>query len=94
MTMATTEELQFTARAKTHIDMCNVQSRDAPPEDVALSALYAAARYSAFICLRVNASKAQMAESRDEAVAMFGAQFRQMFSDCYDEYLGSYDQAK
>ena len=92
--MATIEELQFTARAKTHIDMCNVQSKDAPPEDVALSALYAAARYSAYICMRVNTSKAQMAERRNEALTMFDAQFRQMFIDCYDEYLGAYDQAK
>ena len=90
--MATLEELQFTARAKTHIDMCNVQSKDAPAEDVALSAMYAPARYSAYVCKRVNPTKARMSEGRNEAIAMFDAQFRQMFIDCYDEFLRDYDQ--
>ena len=92
--MSTPEELAFTARAKAHIDICNAQSEHAHAEDVALSALYAAARYGAYLCLNGNGSGEQMAARRAEATLMFEEQFRQMFHDCYDEFSSNFDTVK
>ncbi|MDV6332373.1 DUF3144 domain-containing protein [Asticcacaulis sp. 201] len=92
--MASQEELDFTGRAKAHIDLCNAQSAHAHSEDVALSAMYAAARYTAFLCLGANTSGEQMAGRREEALAIFDDQFRQMFLDCYDEFARDFDRSK
>ncbi|HTM80808.1 DUF3144 domain-containing protein [Asticcacaulis sp.] len=92
--MSTPEELAFTARAKAHIDICNEQSASAHAEDVALSALYAAARYGAYLCINGNGSGEQMAARRAEATLMFEEQFRQMFHDCYDEFASNFEVAK
>ncbi len=92
--MASEDELKFTARAKAHIDLCNEQSAHAIGEDVALSAMYAAARYAAYLCMGANASGSQMASRRDEALTVFNDQFRQMFKDCYDEFARDFDHTK
>jgi hypothetical protein len=92
--MSTSEKLDFTARAKAHIDLCNEQSAHAHGEDVALSAMYAAARYTAYLCTGANISGAQMAGRREEALAIFDDQFRQMFLDCYDEFARNFDPLK
>ena len=92
--MSTPEEVAFTARAKAHIDICNEQSASAHAEDVALSALYAAARYGAYLCINGNGSGEQMAARRAEATLMFEEQFRQMFHDCYDEFASNFDPLK
>ncbi len=92
--MASEEELKFTARAKAHIDLCNEQSAQAIGEDVALSAMYAVARYAAYLCIGANTSGTQMTSRRDEAQGVFGDQFRQMFLDCYDEFARDFDRAQ
>ena len=43
--------------------------------------MYAAARYTAYLCTGANISGAQMASRREEALAIFDDQFRQMFLD-------------
>ncbi len=84
--MPTPEELAFTDRVKAHLDTSNAQSETAVPENVAMSSLYAAARYCAFVCTRANGSGAEMAARRDEAMEIFGRQFADMFGSCYDEF--------
>ena len=90
--MPTPEEPTFTERAKAHIDLSNTQSHKAPADQVAMSMLYAAARYCAHLCIRGNASGVEMFERRDEAAKIFDAQFHQMFLDCYDEYARRFDR--
>lgn len=84
--MATAEEQAFIARVGEHIDLSNTQARSAPGQQVSMSALYAAARYCAWMCRGSNASGEQMTARRGEAMTIFGQQFATMFGDCYDEY--------
>ncbi len=91
--MSTPEEIAFTDRVKAILDISNTQSETAIPENVAMSSLYAAARYCAFVCTRANGSGAEMAARRDEAMEIFGRQFSEMFMTCYDEFARQFPKA-
>lgn len=84
--MADDEEQAFLRRAAEHIELCNIQAKDAPGEKVAMAAMYGVARYCAHLCRTRHGNPAVMAERRDEAIRMFSDEFTRMFGDWYDHY--------
>ncbi len=88
--MSEADDQAFIERAMTHIELNNQQAGQARGEDVAMSSLYAAARYCAWMCTGANQTGEQMAARRAEAMTIFSEQFAQMFGDCYDDYTRNF----
>lgn len=83
---------RFDERVAAHINLSNSQLAKDEPHKVAMSALYAAARFNIWLFARNNASGAEMFTRRQEAMDTFTAEFQQMLSEHFDDYAKNHRQ--
>lgn len=83
----------FFERADAHIQLSNAQITEAAGRGkVSASMMYATARFNAWVSACGFGSSTEMATGRDEAVAYFVAQYRQMLEENLDEYIASFER--
>lgn len=83
-------ETPFVRMATAFIDQANAFSREAEQDLVATALMHAAARYVAFATAANAEAGADFAAERDEAIAHFTAQFRDVVTQHYDDYAGNF----
>ena len=80
----------FLARANTLIDLANTQCDAVPPNEVGASAMFAAARFNAFILAKTTGSAENMAIEKERAMAYFTSQFRNMMESNLDDFTENF----
>ena len=83
---------QFWDLADAYIALANTQLNEAKPSRVSAAALFAAARFNAFVITAATESKAQLIAEKESAVAYFLQQYETMLRENLDEHLARYDQ--
>ena len=87
------KDAHFYERADAHIHLANDQLVSEPARGkVSASMLYGTSRFNAWISACGFESGAQMAAARDETVAYFVEQYRLMFEENLDDYIGNFDK--
>lgn len=81
----------FLARANTLIDLANKQCDTVPPNEVGASAMFAAARFNAFILAKTTGSAENMAIEKARALDYFTSQFRNMVESNLDDFTANFD---
>ena len=84
---------QFYDMADAYIALANTQLDETKPSRVSASALFAAARFNAFVIAAAAESKAQLIAEKEAAIAYFLNQYESMLRENLDEYMARYDQA-
>lgn len=88
----TTTSPEFWQRVDAVINLVNDQSAASSPGDAGASALFASARFNAFIVARSTGSAQNMKAERERALDYFTAQFREMMTANIDNFIENYDQ--
>ena len=83
---------QFWDMADAYIALANTQLNEAKPSRVSAAALFAAARFNAFVIAAATESKAQLVAEKESAIAYFLNQYESMLRENLDEHLARYDQ--
>ena len=83
---------QFWDLADAYIALANTQLNEAKPSRVSAAALFAAARFNAFVITAATESKAQLIAEKESAIAYFLNQYETMLRENLDEHLARYDQ--
>jgi hypothetical protein len=83
---------QFWDLADSFIQLANTHLNEAKPSKVSASALFAAARFNAFVITAATESKAQLITEKEAAIAYFLDQYEKMLRENLDEHLARYDQ--
>ena len=83
-------ETPFVRMATGFIDQANAFSREAGQDVVATALMHAAARYGAFATAANAERAADFAAERDEAIEHFTAQFRDVVTQHYDDYVSNF----
>jgi len=83
---------QFWELADSFIQLANTHLNEAKPSKVSASALFAAARFNAFVITVSASSKEQLIAEKEAAIAYFLEQYETMLSENIDEHLARYDQ--
>lgn len=83
---------EFWQRVDAVINLVNDQSAASAPGDAGASALFASARFNAFILARGTGSAANMKAEKERALDYFTAQFREMMAANIDNFIENYDQ--
>jgi hypothetical protein len=81
----------FYERADAHIHLSNDQLRIADGPSVAASMTFGAARFNAWMCANMYATKEEMARRRDEAIAQLVEHYTGQLRENFDNYIESYD---
>lgn len=89
--MATQFDDAFYARAATHINLSNEQKKDASPDMVNASMLFASARFCAWLSAGGYGTKAGMEAGKKEITEFFVKGFREMLEGNIDDYIKNYD---
>lgn len=88
-----TQDDAFWQRADEVINLANEQCEKADSTDeVSASLLYACARFNAFQIAATAQSAADIQRGKDEAVAYFTEQYRQLLLDNLDDYIENFDE--
>ena len=75
------------------INLANEQCEKAESSDeVIASLLYASARFNAFLIAATAQSAADIQSGKDDAVAYFTEQYRQLLQDNLDDYIENFDE--
>ena len=83
----------FWQRADEVINLANEQCEKAESSDeVIASLLYASARFNAFLIAAAAQSAADIQSGKDDAVAYFTEQYRQLLQDNLDDYIENFDE--
>ena len=83
----------FWQRADEVINLANEQCEKAESSDeVIASLLYASARFNAFLIPATAQSAADIQSGKDDAVAYFTEQYRQLLQDNLDDYIENFDE--
>jgi hypothetical protein len=82
----------FYDMADAYIALANTQLSDAKPSRVSAAALFAAARFNAFVIAAAAENKAQLIAEKEAAIAYFMDQYEKMLRENIDEHLTRYDQ--
>ena len=83
----------FWQRADEVINLANAQCESADSTDeVSASLLYASARFNAFQIAATAQSAADIQSGKDDAVAYFTEQYRQLLQDNLDDYIENFDE--
>ena len=85
---------QFWELADSFIQLANTHLDEVKPSRVSASALFAAARFNAFVITAATESKAQLIAEKEAAVAYFLGQYETMLRENLDEHMARYDQQK
>jgi hypothetical protein len=83
---------QFWDLADSFIQLANTHLNEAKPSKVSASALFAAARFNAFVIAAATESKEQLIVEKEAAIAYFLGQYEKMLRENLDEHLARYDQ--
>jgi hypothetical protein len=72
--------------------LANTQCDKALPNEVGASAMFAAARFNAYILARTTASAENMAIEKERALEYFVDQFRNMMASNLDDFAENFDR--
>ena len=87
-----TRDKQFWDMADTFNQVANTHLSDSKPSRVSTCALFAAARFNAFVITEATENKAQLIAEKESAIAYFMAQYEAMLRENLEEHLSRYDQ--
>lgn len=82
----------FYDMADAYIALANTQLSDAKPSRVSAAALFAAARFNAFVIAAAAENKAQLIAEKEAAIAYFMDQYEKMLRENIDEHLTRFDR--
>lgn len=83
---------QFYDMADAYIALANTQLNEAKPSRVSAAALFAAARFNAFVIAAAAENKAQLIAEKEAAISYFMDQYEKMLRENIDEHMTRYDQ--
>jgi hypothetical protein len=83
---------QFFDMADSFVTLANTHLGTTQPSRVSASALFAAARFNAFVITAATESKAQLLAEKESAIGYFLSQYEAMLRENIDEHLKRYDQ--
>jgi len=83
---------QFWDMADSFIQLANTHLDKEKPSRVSASALFAAARFNAFVIAAATESKAQLIAEKENAIAYFMNQYESMLRENLDEHMARYDE--
>jgi len=83
---------EFWDLADSFIQLANAHLDKVKPSRVSASALFAAARFNAFVIAAASESKEQLIVEKEAAIAYFLNQYESMLRENLDEHLARYDQ--
>lgn len=83
---------QFWDMADSFIQVANSHLDEAKPSRVSAAALFAAARFNAFVIAAATESKTQLIAERESAIAYFMKQYEAMLRENLDEHMARYDE--
>ena len=83
---------EFWDLADSFIQLANTHLDKVKPSRVSASALFAAARFNAFVIAAASESKEQLIVEKEAAIAYFLNQYESMLRENLDEHLARYDQ--
>ena len=83
---------QFWELADSFIQLANTHLSDTKPSKVSASALFAAARFNAFVITAATENKAQLIAEKESAIAYFLEQYEKMLRENLDEHMSRYDE--
>ena len=83
---------QFWDMADAFIQLANTHLDKEKPSRVSASALFAAARFNAFVIAAATESKAQLIAEKEAAIAYFMNQYESMLRENLDEHMARYDE--
>ena len=83
---------EFWDLADSFIQLANAHLDKVKPSRVSASALFAAARFNAFVIAAATESKEQLIVEKEAAIAYFLNQYESMLRENLDEHLARYDQ--
>ncbi|HEX7972349.1 MAG TPA: DUF3144 domain-containing protein [Thiobacillus sp.] len=83
---------QFWDMADSFIQLANTHLNEEKPSRVSASALFAAARFNAFVITAATESKAQLIAEKEAAIAYFLTQYESMLRENLDEHMTRYGQ--
>ncbi|HRK77288.1 MAG TPA: DUF3144 domain-containing protein [Thiobacillus sp.] len=87
-----TRDKPFWDMADSFIQLANTHLDGEKPSRVSASALFAAARFNAFVIAAATESKAQLIAEKETAIAYFMNQYESMLRENLDEHMARYDQ--
>lgn len=87
-----TRDKAFWDMADTFIQLANTHLDKDKPSRVSAAALFAAARFNAFVIAAASESKAQLLAEKDAAVDYFLKQYEAMLRENLDEHMKRYDE--
>ena len=82
----------FYDMADAYISLANTQLNQTKPSRVSAAALFAAARFNAFVIAAAAENKAQLIAEKEAAIAYFMDQYEKMLRENIDEHLTRADQ--
>ncbi len=82
----------FYDMADAYISLANTHLNQTKPSRVSAAALFAAARFNAFVIAAAAENKAQLIAEKEAAIAYFMDQYEKMLRENIDEHLARYDQ--
>ena len=83
---------EFWDLADSFIQLANTHLDKVKPSRVSASALFAAARFNAFVIAAATESKEQLIAEKEAAIAYFLNQYESMLRENLDEHLTRYEQ--
>jgi hypothetical protein len=85
------QDKTFAQRVDAHIQAFNELLDEATPQQVATSAAFAAARFTAWMCFLNCRSGDEMKARLSDAVPGFPDEYRRMFEENYQDYASNFD---
>lgn len=85
-------EAEYWQRVDEFIALANKQCNPADPNDVGASALYAAARFNAFIVAKAVGTGENLALEKERALEYFTEQFRTMMLSNLDDFTQNFNK--
>jgi hypothetical protein len=82
----------FWDMADSFIQLANTHLEKEKPSRVSASALFAAARFNAFVIAAAAGSKEQLVVEKEAAIAYFLNQYESMLRENLDEHMARYDE--
>jgi hypothetical protein len=82
---------EFFQRADAYITLANEQAANVNRGKVSASMMFATARFNAWVSASGTDSSDELASVREEALAYFVNEYRQMLEENLDEYIEHFD---
>jgi hypothetical protein len=82
----------FWQRVDAVVNLANDQCNPASPNDVGASAMYAVARFNAFILAKTTGSPENMAIEKERALDYFSGQFRMMLESNLEDFTVNFEK--